>query len=303
MKTRFVQYQNVETEIALSDDLAAVLDEVASAKRGRFAFVSEHHSGVNDPKCVRPTVSDKWFISNPSYPKYLQRKGAAILALADEVQVFQLISVRDAGKLQNKLAEENAKATAKKKTAVTMSVLFQEAKKALLESIAATQTGDRTDGYRIGHDACYAKFTSGDVGVSLHLKTENDGEGHKRPVFGFMGLMEADSVMLPYFLITRRMVDAGEWLPTDSKALTLMKRAIEEASGVPEWTNLSLGVGNFKHITLNSAEIRGKLGEMVKSAAETAFIALLRDICALNGSILETLDQEAQMGVLEVVRK
>lgn len=295
MKTRFVQYQGQPTEIAMSDDLASVLGEVSSAQRGRFAYVEAHRSGVTDPACNRPTVSDKWFIGNPRYDRYLERKSAAFLPLT-LAEVATNVSREQWLKLTGKLTAENTAAAAKKKPETTIEQLFTKAKAELLKSIVTTQAGDRSDGFRTGHDACYATFTGGDVSVSIHLKTDDDGNGHKRPFPGSFGLFEASSIMLPYFLLNRRTIDPGDWREVDSKALTLMKRAIEAASGVPEWNCLSLGVGNFKSVSLNSGTILGKVQDMtaaLQNPMQAAFNSWVRDICQISMDVCELLEAEA----------
>jgi len=295
MKTRLVQYQGQPTEIAMSDDLASVLGEVSSAQRGRFAYVEAHRSGVNDAACNRPTISDKWFIGNPRYDRYLERKSAAFLPLT-LAEVASNVKRETWTKLTGKLTAENATATANKKPITTIEQLFSKAKAELLKSIVTTQAGDRSDGFRTGHDACYATFTGGDVSVSIHLKTEKDNDGHMRPVLGTFGLFEASSIMLPYFLLNRRTIDPGDWRQVDSKALTLMKRSIEEASGVPEWNCLSLGVGNFKSISLNSGTILGKVQDLtaaMQNPMQAAFNAWVRDICQISMDVCELLEAEA----------
>lgn len=267
MEKRFVKYQGEMIEVQIDEKLAAVLDMVASNQRGRFAYVAKHQSGLGDSSCLEPAVSDKWFISNPSYSKYLIRKSAAILAVTDEAEVAANVSTA--------LWDE---ITAKRGN-LTVGQLFCKAKAELLASIVTTQAGDRTDGFRTGHDACYAYFTGGDVEVKIHLFTEKDGEGHMRPVL-VNGLLLANSIMLPYFLINKRVISAGVYKPVNSRALTLMKRAIEttidKVHGVKDWTNLSLGAGNFESVSLNNQQIAGLVSDL---PVTKAFDAFLNDIC------------------------
>jgi len=289
MEKRFVKYQGEMIEVQIDEKLAAVLDMVASNQRGRFAFVSGHVSGLGDKSCLEPAVSDKWFISNPDYKKYLARKSAALLALGDEDEVAACVTPAAWDEIMAK------------RGTLTIGELFRKAKAELLASIVTTQAGDRTDGFRTGHDACYAFYDGGDVQVKLHLYTEKDAEGHMRPA-PINGMFLASSVMLPYFLLNKRVISVGSWKPVNSRGLTLMKDGIEKTIarlfGVQEWTNLSLGAQNFASISLNTQQIKGLVPvEMRQAAEKPVYAQFLRDICGLNRSILEQFDSEATVSV------
>ena len=113
--------------------------------------------------------------------------------------------------------------------------------------------------------------------------TEDDETGHKRPVATANGLMEVKSLMLPFFTVSRKVTDPGEWLPTNSQAKTLMKDAIREFTGLPSWKELSLGKGNFRTLTLDKATVFGLVAEPLKAVVSVpqadffAYIAGLAD--------------------------
>lgn len=253
MQIRTVNYDSVPVPVAFPDDLAGVLDHIATVKRGRFGVITGHRSGEGNPKCERPTVSNITFITNPKYENWLARMVAGVKAVEFPTWV---------GGLNPDLY---AKIKAKAKGG-DLHTLFDTAKAEILASLAKSQAGEATDGHRLGHRLCYATFDSGDVAVKCHLVTEDDGEGHKRPIVNENGVMEVSSLMLPFFAVHRTVTDHGLWLPTDSRALTLVKDAIKDATGIPEWKTISVGKGNFDTLTMDKATVYGLVAEPLRAS-------------------------------------
>lgn len=284
MKTVIVEYMGAGMEVAIDDRLGVILEEVASAHRGRFAYVENHVSGITDPKCIRPAVGDKWFISLPRYSRYLERTVTSVEAV-------------DFFTFTNDPARNNYDEIKKKLNGENMETVFNKAKEDILKSAKSTQTGDRSDGYRQGHDRCYAYSTIGDIGVTLHMRTETGPDGRKQPVILPRGYRMVDSVMLPYFLLTRRVKDEGQWKDTNSRVITLMKNAIKDVAGIPEWNTLSLGLGNFSYISLDSKVIFGKVADMTTALLDSRLASFIRFLCDLSDSPFALLRAEAQATV------
>jgi hypothetical protein len=252
MKMIAANYDGVHVPVCIHDDLKAVLDHIASVKRGRFGVITDHQSGIDNPKCIRPTVSDITFITNPKYENWLARMVAAVTA----VEFLPMV---------NAMAPKSFQEILVKAKQQNVEDIFNEAKQAILDSLNTSQDGDGEDGYRMGHRLCYATYTAGDVSVKCHLVTEDDGTGHKRPVANGDGYMEVKSVMLPFFTVSRKVTDKGDWKETNSRVLTLMKDAIKDATGIPEWKTISLGKGNFRTLTLDKATVFGLVSEPLKT--------------------------------------
>ena len=133
-------------------------------------------------------------------------------------------------------------------------------------------------------------LTAGDVPVKLHLVTEDDGTGHKRPIAGENGLMTAKSIMLPFYVVNRKVKDPGEWKPTNSRPNTLLKNAIERATGIPPWKVFSLGQGNFTRLTVNGTDIYGLVHEELVQVVDPALDAILAYIGGFQAGFLAALD-------------
>lgn len=249
MKTMTVSYDTVPVPVRVPDDLAGVMEHIATVKRGRFGVITGHQSGIDNPKCVRPTVSDITFVTNPRYDKWLERMTAAVKA----IEFLPFISNLNPDRFAAMKAKD-----------ATSEDLFNTAKNDILASLAKSQDGDGSDAHRLGHRLCYATFDAGDVPVKCHLVTEDDGTGHKRPVVDGQGMMEVSSIMLPFFAVARKVTSPGEWKPTNSRALTLMKDAIKDATGIPEWKTISVGKGNFKTLTMDKTTVYGMICEPLK---------------------------------------
>lgn len=280
METRVVKYGagQVEVEISVSDSIAKVIDAVNETGRGQFGFIKNHVSGeVGKDKCIRPKVSDMWFLTNPRYDRYLARKREAITGL-DVSKVSE-----KAGKLWDKVREKAGKDA-------DITALFEKAKKDILDSAAKTEAGDRSDGHREGHDRCYVRLGN----VTIHLATATDTNGLMTPVRDERGRMVAEGCMLPFYAIKRVYSDEGEYGKVDSRALTLMKKAIEKATGLHDFKTFNLSKANFTTITFNSRTIFGYVRDSETAVLDTLIMDLIRDIGGLSADPLAVLRAEAQ---------
>lgn len=280
METRVVRYGagQVEVEISVTDSIAKVIDAINETGRGQFGFIKNHVSGeVGKDKCIRPKVSDMWFLTNPRYDRWLARKREAVTALDVETVAARSSKLWD--KMREK-AGKNADITA----------LFEKAKKEILDSVAKTEAGDRSDGHREGHDRCYVRLGN----VTIHLATAPDSNGLMAPVRDERGRMIAEGCMLPFYAIKRVYSDEGEYGKVDSRALTLMKKAIEKATCLHDFKTFNLAKANFTTITFNSKTVFGYVRDSETAVLDTLIVDLIRDIGGLATDPLAVLRTEAQ---------
>jgi len=273
-----VQYNGVETAINVSDSTAMVIDAVNDTQRGSFGYIQNHVSGEpGKEKCIRPKVSNIWFLTNPRYDRWLARKREAVTALTvDTVSA-------GSGKLWEKMREKAGKDA-------DITALFEKAQKDILDSAAKTEAGDRSDGHRKGHDRCYVRLGN----VTIHLVTAPDETGIMVPVRDERGRMSAEGCMLPFYAIKRVYSDEGEYGKVDSRALTLMKKAIEKTTGLYDFKTFNLSKANFTAITFNSQTIFGYVRDSETAVLDTLVADLIRDIGGLAGDPLSVLRAEAQ---------
>jgi hypothetical protein len=134
----------------------------------------------------------------------------------------------------------------------TLKTLFAGRKAQELESLIKTNDGDRSDGYRKGHDRCYVTVADG-VKVNLDCRKEN---GIMEPVL-FNGLPVAETIMLFYLELSSTTVVEGERKVVNSGASVRMKNCIERclnkrSVGIKTF---SLKADNFESITINRENI------------------------------------------------
>lgn len=188
----------------------------------------------------RPTQNIQ-FISRVDYGKMLGRKKAALESLS-------LADVRGAVAKEPKLAELPA---------AEQRQLFSQAVNSELASIDRTESGDRSDAHRQGHDANYINMGGG---VKVHLVTEKKDSGPhkdlKRPVLTD-GYPTIDSIMVNAFFLNVTTVVEGERKVVNSKPLTLMKKAVRRAIDRPGVTlkTLSLKEDNFEALHIDHQTI------------------------------------------------
>jgi hypothetical protein len=283
-ETAMVSYNGIPVPVAVPDDLLAAMGHLSSVRRGRFGVITDHQSGVNDDKCLRPTVSDITFITNPRYDRWLTRMDEAVR----DIQFPTFI-----GALNPELyAEITTKAKGQ-----DVEILFNVAKTEVLTSLTKSIAGDSDDSHRLGHRLCYATFTGGDSPVKCHLVTEDDGTGHKRPIINENGLMQVRSLMLPFYIVHRNVKDHGKWLPTNSRVNTLLKDAIKDATGIPPWKEISLGVGNFNTLTMDKQTVYGMVALPLRTVVTTERANLYAYIAGLSEGFFSAVEALAEMVV------
>jgi len=282
METRTVEYKGSSIEVNVPEAACQGIDALNVGGRGRFGYVLKHTSGVPGERgCIQPKVSSFWMTTCPRYDLYRAR----VRAHLNEVELPHVtVALEDRFNILRQKAELQK---------VSLPVLFAEAKTAILESLDKTDSGDRSDGHRQGHDNCYAH-----VGIAtLHLVTVKDAEKRKTPVIAENGLMTVEGVMIPNYIIDRDEHSAGEWKPVDSKILTIMKDGIMSVLkqyGVREWKTLNLAKGNFSLVTFNSTQVYGYVRETKTAGIDAKIADFIQHIAALPTDPWTVLRMEAQ---------
>jgi len=284
MQTRMVEYKGEQTEINVNDQTALVIDAVNAAKRGRFGWIFNHVSGTPGEKnCIKPAVSDICFLTNPRYDRYLTRKREA-------VQNMSLDAV--AGNIRpERWSELREKA---EKAKLNLTTLFETAKSELLTSIEKTETGDRNDGQRQGHDNCYARCEN----VTIHLATTMGSDGIMEPVFDSVNdKMTVEGCMLPFYVVRRIYRDRGEWKTVNSRPLTIMKDAIIDTTRLYDWKAFNLAKANFSAITFDSQTIFGFVRDHNTAIFDVVISEIVKDIGNLDVDPLTYLIMQQQVTV------
>ncbi len=264
-----VTYNQAPLTVNFPDELFETLQIVSNAKGGQFAFIEKHVSGLNDKKCIKPHVSDILFHIKPNYGKFLKIRQEAISGL--ELEDIELTT-----EIINRSKDIQAD--------------FETAKSQILDSIKKSLEKDvESNGFRIGSNLCYAHYN----GVRLHLETKTvkeDNKPVKRPFEAENGLFTVSSILLPFYTVNRKTVEAGEWKPTKSEVVTLIKKQIENKCKVYDWKAFSLGKGNFKEIHMDSKKIFGK----VKDWTDTEKDENTAIICGTSMLPKQELEKDAE---------
>lgn len=168
------------------------------------------NGGIGTVKGYKPTSDyvqsptiDVQFISKFSTEKLYQRKLEALKAVT-------FADVSDKVSKESKFNGKDANA------------MFDAAKAALIASMEKTLSGDRSDAHRQGHDRCYAHTSQG---IKVNLDCEKiDGIMVPKLVDGYP---VAESVMVMYLELNRKVVVEGVRKIVNSKPETIMKQLIE----------------------------------------------------------------------------
>jgi hypothetical protein len=258
MKTMQATHNCLPATVNVTDEISALLEALGDPKRGQFAYVSGHVSGLDDDACLTTHVSNIMLTCAPRYDKYLQRLQAKIRPIGFKrfekfIAKAKSENMPFEARINGKLAEENAKAQAKGKSAVTLLGLFEACKAKQLADIAAKLAGTFESASAEAHNVCYATVQ----GWKCHLVTETNPEtGRKEPVLTD-GLPTVRSVMLPFYQVRRWTITDGEWRHVNSASKTLVNDAIERMTRLPMWKTFSLQKGNFSKVSLASETIVG----------------------------------------------
>ena len=296
MELQTVNYDGLEVQVNMPDQLAIVLAEVNSAHRGRFAFVKNHVSGkAGEAGCEIPGISDMWFLSLPRYDRYIARIIAAMQAV-DIHDVVAFIASKPHYLTSRGYDNWTAyrKAVEASKTP-DIGILFETSKKTKISQKQGTDP--TTEGQRAGHRNCFG--SSGNAKV--HFVTEKDESKHMFPVLDGAGRMTASSVMLPFFEIRRWYSQYPKYKSKNSRYDTVMRDAIEEtahkAIGLASWKRFSLQKGNFTAISLDSKMILGWVRDLGTAELDASLADAYRAIGALSTSPLATLTEDAEVTV------
>lgn len=229
-----------EGKVNISDENREVLDTLDACAGGRFATVHKLQSGLTNKACLKPEVVTINFFSKCSP----YRRNAKLLAVVDSV------TMADCDLSHSKLVDLSESDRVD---------LFNTTKAVVAESYRKTNDGDRSDGYRQGHDSCYMHSS---MGIKVHLVTEDtkvDGRKVKRPVIASNGLPTVDCVMVMVQERSRTVHVKGEWKPVNSQAKTIMRAAIEKAveakAKVHPIKSLSLRPASFESLTIDQEVI------------------------------------------------
>lgn len=270
-----VEYQHKNVEVNCPAKVADTLVTIGPCGRGRFAYVYSHVSGIAGVDgCIRPTVSDICFHMRPNYRKYLKRRFMAISDLVAWSDV--LTSSNLEARLLDRLLSYH----------INLPDVFKQGRHELLSSIERAMPHD-SNGFCLGNEACYCHKAD----WRLHLVTEDtmvQGRMVKRPVIND-GRMMIHSILLPFYIVRRKVIVPGIWRETNSSALTLMKRAIEQVIGLPEWKAFSLCQENYSHMTMDARLIYGAIPDRSTQAYDLAIVA----ICGLDMLPMTALEKDA----------
>lgn len=265
------QGQEVTVTVNVTDEVLTVLGEIAGP-RGSFAFIRGH---VSETGRTVPEIVDQWFLSQPRYDRYLERK---IAGLAD-------ITLEDVTPLLPR--DFFPKAFSK---GLDIGDLF-EASKTVLRDRWTKESPD-TAANREGQAATHVTLN----GFRCHVVTEKI-DGLMRPVLDTAGRMTVDSIKVAFYQIAKHVHQAGVFKPVNSRPDTIMRNTIEVAisrNGVrTTWAEFSLQKHNFISISMNSAVILGWVRDIQTAAMDAAMAQHYREIGNLTASPMETLVREA----------
>jgi hypothetical protein len=198
--------------VKISEKMVAVLELLKDCPNGGFATAVGY---VSTSDRTVPEVADINFTSKFSYENLLKAKKAAL---------------------------ENVNASDVDATADEVE-LFENCKKAMLDSIETTLSGDRSDAYRTAHDTFYVHF---DRGVKGHLKTAKIG---KETVLVLEdGLPVVDSIMIDCLEVGRKVISEGVYKVVKNGPKVLMDKRIKKVLRnlkVKEFKTLSLKEDGF----------------------------------------------------------
>jgi hypothetical protein len=123
----------------------------------------------------------------------------------------------------------------------------------LMERNIKTLNGHRDDAHRKGHDECHVNVCHG---VKVHLVTEKNAEGLKRPVIADNGFPTADCIRVSGLSVRKITVKQGVRKVKKSGSKVLMDNAINKAisSTICRYKSYSLRE-NFAQVTIGGETI------------------------------------------------
>ena len=233
-----VTHNNTPAAVNIVQGLSGILNEVADAKGGQFAFIRKHETGMDSKKCTLTDISDKSFMQKPVYANHVQR-------MIERVEVVTLVETVEA-MTDAQFDKVDAKAKA---DGITIDDFFADSKETVLSRLR--KEDPTTSGQRLGQAVNYVYYK----GWKLHLVTVKGKDKLTRPVLDDDGLMTVKSIMLPFYEINRshdgKGLRKGKYLPTNSKGDTILREAIKRATGEKPWKTLSLAKRNYESICMD----------------------------------------------------
>lgn len=209
---------------------ADTLEALSQTRKGGFARVYGYRPASD---WVTPPVQDILMVTRFSYDKLLNRKENALKSISfDDVKPLLAKEPKLAA-----LSEQEQRD------------LFTERKGEMLDSIATTQSGDRSDAHRQGHDRCYLHLADG---VKVNYVTEKDKDGLMQPVLTD-GFPTVASIMISYLENSKVTRVEGVRKVVNSRPPKLMSNAIESLLNKRsvKLKMLSLKEDNFERLTID----------------------------------------------------
>lgn len=207
-----------------------------------------HKGGIGTVTGYRPStgyderpVQDIQFISAFSYQRLNERKKKALESLVFDDIVDYVTGDSVKGTKLEGVALDTIKDT------------FENKRKALIESIDKTASGDRSDAHRQAHDRNYRTFGA----VKVNLVSEKNLDGIKVPVVDADGNYEAASILLPIIEIRKTVREPGKRKFVNSGVPKLVENAMTRAIGKRSisYKQISLKDGAFETVSVSNRTI------------------------------------------------
>jgi len=290
MRIITVEHKGIPTQVNIAEQTSDMLEDLGTAGRGRFAYITGHVSGtVGKKKCTRSCVSNRWFLSRIRYTRYVERMIAAIEA----VEFLTVIS-----RLHPEQFDKVRAYCEKKK--IAPETLFNESQETLLSRLHKEDTG--TAGQREGQAVNVCQIN----GWTITLQTAKDPDtGLMRPVLDDSGRMTAKSIKLPFFEISKVETPTakypglhpGKYEKTNSRPDTIMRNAVErtaqEMGGIRQYKTFSLQAGKYQKITMDGKAIYGMVRDSETAEMDAKLAEFIQYVGELEAAPLAALLAEA----------
>lgn len=268
-----IVYKNGDRPFRCTVAQATVLDALNGLTKGGMASVKGYRPTTN---YTTPPVQDLQVITAFNYGKFMARKKKAL----------ESISYAD-------VAEDIAKAP--KLSALSSSACldqFNSSRKAQIDSIDTTASGDRSDAHRQGHDRCYIQVADG---VKVNLVTVKDNAGLEQPVLTD-GLPTVASILLPVLEVKKTVREAGVYKVVNSGPKVLMDKIITKHLNIrcASMKTLSLRDGNFEAVNLSHQKITPTSLRVTDN--QYKLLSLLES-CGFDGEVTAVLEAMKAQGV------
>jgi hypothetical protein len=281
----------------ISEEGARILEALKDTPRGSFGFVKDHVSGTAGEKgCITPEKSDRLFLTQVRYDKYLQRKRLAL----KEVTIDDVVSILPRHidpkydffrKVEAEAVKRAKKLKLDKVEELDINNLFVQAKATL--ALRYEGQDKNTQGQREGQTINYGAYN----GFRLKLQTVKQ-DGVMRPLVDGNGRLTVTGIMIPFYEVKRTVHQKAEYKPVNSGIDKIMRDTIERAmsrKGIrTAFKSFNLLNGNFQKISLNSAQIFGMVKGTETAQMDAELAHNIRDIAELDDLPLAVLAAEAE---------